>query len=275
MPSTHSDSDPLLAFSSEVRDAPQATADRTSTPEATVSVTDTAPRPAVITVDPAIEALTSRVVRLERAVDDVKLQNAQLKSDVETLVRAVADIRTRASRVPAPVAAAPAKPRYRAASAAAAVLLGSVLGVGGWIYASNQVEPATPPAPQEVEAPPPIEGPAPPPVAAPSVEVTAAPVVAQARLVAHHVPKTAVPASPEARATMYVGTLSIDADPGGEVFINRQTAGHTPLRVANLKAGSHLVWIEREGYRRWTRVVEVPADRVSRVWADLDPIPTR
>ena len=71
----------------------------------------------------------------------------------------------------------------------------------------------------------------------------------------------------------YVGTLSIDAAPGGQVSINGKPAGRTPLRVANLKAGSHLVWIEREGYRRFTRVVPVPADRVSRVWADLEPLP--
>ena len=70
----------------------------------------------------------------------------------------------------------------------------------------------------------------------------------------------------------YVGALSIDANPGGEVFINRQDAGRTPLLVEKLKAGSHLVWIEREGYRRWTRVVQVPADRVSRVVAELELI---
>jgi hypothetical protein len=45
--------------------------------------------------------------------------------------------------------------------------------------------------------------------------------------------------------------------------------------VRNLKAGSHLVWIERDGYRRFTRVVQVPADRVSRLWADLEPLATR
>ena len=73
----------------------------------------------------------------------------------------------------------------------------------------------------------------------------------------------------------YVGTLSIDAAPGGQVFIDREAAGQTPLLVQNLKAGSHLVWIEREGYRRFTRVVQVPANRVSRVWADLEPIPDR
>ena len=37
--------------------------------------------------------------------------------------------------------------------------------------------------------------------------------------------------------------------------------------LENLRAGSHLIWIERDGYRRWTRVVQVPADRVTRVSA--------
>jgi hypothetical protein len=70
----------------------------------------------------------------------------------------------------------------------------------------------------------------------------------------------------------FVGTLTIDAEPAGEVFVNRRSAGRTPLRLDNLPAGSHLIWIEREGYRRWTRVVAVVADRVSRISASLDPL---
>jgi hypothetical protein len=73
----------------------------------------------------------------------------------------------------------------------------------------------------------------------------------------------------------YVGTLSIDADPGGEVFVDRQSAGHAPLRLANLRAGSHLIWIERDGYHRFTRVVQVIADRVTRLSAELEPIASR
>ncbi len=84
---------------------------------------------------------------------------------------------------------------------------------------------------------------------------------------------TIAEAKPVPSPLEFVGTLSIDAAPGGQVFIDREAAGQTPLLVQNLKAGSHLVWIEREGYRRFTRVVQVPADRVSRVWADLQPIP--
>ena len=73
----------------------------------------------------------------------------------------------------------------------------------------------------------------------------------------------------------YVGALSIDSQPGGEVFLNRESAGRTPLRLNNLRAGSHLIWVERDGYRRWTRVVQVPADRVTRLFADLEPIAER
>ena len=74
----------------------------------------------------------------------------------------------------------------------------------------------------------------------------------------------------------YVGSLSIDSQPGdGEVFVNRESAGRTPLRLNDLKAGSHLIWVERAGYRRWTRVVQVPADRVTRLFADLEPTESR
>jgi hypothetical protein len=47
------------------------------------------------------------------------------------------------------------------------------------------------------------------------------------------------------------------------------------LRLTNLRAGSHLIWVERDGYRRFTRVVPVPADRVTRLFADLEPIAAR
>ena len=73
----------------------------------------------------------------------------------------------------------------------------------------------------------------------------------------------------------YVGTLSVDAQPAGEVFLDRKSAGQTPLMLTNLRAGSHLIWVERDGYRRWTRVVQVPADRVTRLFADLEPLSAR
>jgi hypothetical protein len=70
---------------------------------------------------------------------------------------------------------------------------------------------------------------------------------------------------------IYRGTLSVATDQPAEVFINRKHVGTAPVRVSNLRAGSHLVWIESEGHRRWTRVITVPAERVTRVKADLEP----
>ncbi|HYB96746.1 MAG TPA: PEGA domain-containing protein [Vicinamibacterales bacterium] len=82
-------------------------------------------------------------------------------------------------------------------------------------------------------------------------------------------PATSVVAQP----TVYRGTLAVNADlPDAAVFVNRRPVGTTPVRVPNLRAGAHLVWVERDGYRRWTRVVTVPAERVTRVSADLEPV---
>jgi len=53
--------------------------------------------------------------------------------------------------------------------------------------------------------------------------------------------------------------------------VNRESVGIAPVRVENLRAGAHLVWVESDGYRRWTRVVTVPAEKVTRVTADLEP----
>jgi hypothetical protein len=75
-----------------------------------------------------------------------------------------------------------------------------------------------------------------------------------------------------ARAGQYVGSLTIDSDPSGDAFVNRRRVGRTPVTVEDLRAGSHLIWIERDGYRRFTRVVAVPANRVSRVSIELERV---
>jgi hypothetical protein len=92
---------------------------------------------------------------------------------------------------------------------------------------------------------------------------------------------TAMPVVEEWRAVqrtpiVYRGSLSVAADqPAAEVFVNRKPVGLAPVRVNNLRAGSHLVWIESEGHRRWTRVITVPYERVTRVRADLEPADVR
>ena len=108
-----------------------------------------------------------------------------------------------------------------------------------------------------------------------------APAAAPARPARIEIPKSPddKPAEPELKPVplpaIYKGALTVRADsPGATVFVNRRKVGTAPVRVNNLRAGAHLVWVENDGYRRWTRVVTVPAETVTRVDADLEPEPT-
>lgn len=70
----------------------------------------------------------------------------------------------------------------------------------------------------------------------------------------------------------FTGRLAVQSVPGGaDVFINRRHVGTTPLRMPRLRAGSYVVWIERQGFRRWTSAVQVAADTPTRVTARLEP----
>jgi hypothetical protein len=81
---------------------------------------------------------------------------------------------------------------------------------------------------------------------------------------------------PGARPLRFVGTLAVESSPpGAAVFINRQRVGVTPLKLQRLQSGSHVVWIERDGYLRWSAGVHVSADKLTRVSATLQPDRTR
>jgi len=67
----------------------------------------------------------------------------------------------------------------------------------------------------------------------------------------------------------FTGALAIDSEPAAAVFVNQQPVGETPIHLTGLRAGSHLVWIVRDGYERWTRAVLVSADKETRVTATL------
>jgi PEGA domain len=83
---------------------------------------------------------------------------------------------------------------------------------------------------------------------------------------------------PQAQAptSQFVGALAVESSPpGAAVFINRQRVGVTPIEVQGLQSGSRVIWIERDGYRRWTAAIDVPADRLTRVSAKLQADPAR
>jgi PEGA domain len=74
----------------------------------------------------------------------------------------------------------------------------------------------------------------------------------------------------------YVGALTVDSAPAGSsVFVDRQLVGNTPLELTRLRAGSHVVRIERDGYDRWTTAVQVAADKQTRVSARLQAVRER
>ena len=58
---------------------------------------------------------------------------------------------------------------------------------------------------------------------------------------------------------------------GAAVFIDQRDVGRTPVQVRRLRAGSHVIRIEHEGYERWTNTALVPADQQTLVRATLQP----
>jgi hypothetical protein len=67
----------------------------------------------------------------------------------------------------------------------------------------------------------------------------------------------------------FAGTLAVQSVPGGVVFVNQRRAGQTPIRLPRVRAGSHVVRIEREGYQSWTAAVMVSDGKETRVAATL------
>jgi hypothetical protein len=72
----------------------------------------------------------------------------------------------------------------------------------------------------------------------------------------------------------FIGSLAVKSEPSGAtVLVNGKYMGETPLQVPRLRAGSHVIWIEGEGYRRWTNSVLVPADKVTQINVNLERQP--
>ena len=200
-------------------------------------------------------------IALRSDIDRLTTEVASLKLELATLVSAHRDSQRqqRPSGVRIPVAKAKqVEPPVRPSVAPATVAVTLAVGLLSWqLIATPRIDPINAPLSRPAYAVPSTS-------AVPStnhrVELPATPAT------------TEPPVTPLVRPTIYTGTLSVRADaPGATVFINRRNVGTAPVRVPNLRAGAHLVWVESEGFRRWTRVVTVPAERVTRVTASLEP----
>jgi hypothetical protein len=92
---------------------------------------------------------------------------------------------------------------------------------------------------------------------------SASPVVASADATPASEPRAAASA---AKHVGFVGSLLVESDPvGATVFVNRERVGETPLRLPEMAAGSRVIWVESEGYQRWSAGVLVPADKLTRL----------
>jgi hypothetical protein len=197
--------------------------------------------------------LESRVRRLDDTVERLTSDVASLKLEVATLISALRESQFHHARraTPPPIAIEPPS-RPTLAPAAIVVLLAT--GLLSWQLISTPHREPVVQANRNAAIPSPLEPAAPP--AAPAIDMATEP-----------------PLTPLVSHTIYRGTLTVKADrPGARVFVNRKDVGTAPVRVRNLRAGAHLVWVESDGYRRWTRVITVPAERVTHVSADLEPV---
>lgn len=271
------DSDPLLEFTTEPELRSAEGLASTELPQAAAAMEVPPSTQTMTATEESTGAVGADVTRLERAVERSIIDVAMLRAEMATLVASVDDINRRSLH------ASTISQRPRTAVAVAAMLVGIAIGVSGWMAwsggALDEKAAVTVPV-AAAELPPAIETP---PVAQ-TMTPASTTTVASTTVASTAPPPAAVKKARPARVATplpvpevaYVGTLSIDATPpGSQVFINRRAAGNTPLRVENLRAGSHLVWIERDGYRRWTQVVEVRSDRVSRVSVSLEPLAAR
>ena len=73
-------------------------------------------------------------------------------------------------------------------------------------------------------------------------------------------------AKSSAKAPAFTGTLIVDSVPqGAAVTMNQKALGITPLRLPAHPAGSYAIWVEHEGFERWTSGVRVTAETTTRV----------
>jgi PEGA domain len=192
-----------------------------------------------------------RVGQLEESVERLTSEVTSLKLELATLISALRDTHfQQPHRAPEAVQRIYIAPPVRASMAPATIVVMLAVGLLSWqLTVTPHRDPSIAPAHR----------------AAAAIDRVVDPVAHAA------VPDKASTAR-ATEPTVYKGTLSVNADrPGATVFVNRKSVGTAPVRVRNLRAGSHLVWVESDGYRRWTRVVTVPAERVTRVSVDLEP----
>src|SRR3989454_1146850 len=139
-------------------------------------------------------------------------------------------------------------------------LVVAVLGVGGYLVLGRGKASQSPPSqPQQVAAP------VTPPSQTGGTDSAKAPPRRQTPP-----RRRAVETPPVAPAEEY-GTITVNANPFGTVFIDGAEVGTTPIILYRVKAGRHTIRVERAGYKTQTETVQVDANNPVRRGYTLIP----
>lgn len=86
-------------------------------------------------------------------------------------------------------------------------------------------------------------------------------------------PRPAAEAGEPQSSTVYTGSIYVDSRPrGARVTIDGREVGVTPLRVSDVRIGSHVVRLELPDHRLWTSTTRVTAGQEQRVTGSLERI---
>ncbi|HLQ58719.1 MAG TPA: protein kinase [Gemmatimonadales bacterium] len=136
-------------------------------------------------------------------------------------------------------------------------------GVGGYLALGTKSEP-----PPRGSLPP-----APPPVAAPveTVRVAAQPPPAASRRAPDNRRQAAPPPAPPPARVAAQGSVSVNSNPPGTLFIDGRDLGPVPVIEEPVSVGRHTIRVERPGYKTKTETIDVPANNPVRRTYVLEP----
>ena len=86
-------------------------------------------------------------------------------------------------------------------------------------------------------------------------------------------PRPAPPPEEPQSSTVYTGSIYVDSRPrGARVSIDGKAVGVTPLRVSDVRVGTHVVRLELPDHRLWSSTTRVTSGQEQRVTGSLERI---
>ncbi len=78
------------------------------------------------------------------------------------------------------------------------------------------------------------------------------------------------------REPAFVGSLTMVSNPAGaQVFLDGKPLGTAPVAAADLRAGSHVLRMDLDGYERWSAAVQVVTNKNVNITARMQPSTSR